>query len=363
MIAEMIRARRDALIAEWTKAERTYAERVRHLPLDELIDSLPDLLDEIADHLESHFEDARRDAPSIVTAEEHGEQRVELRIPAECMIEEYAMLRRILTRAIARESTAPEPGELEQMHALLDLSVQKSVSAHRRRDDVTRMRLLAIVSHDLRNPLNAIVLGAAALKRRLEEADAQRAALVKRIHDSGERALRMISDLLDYSQATFGGEIPVRPTEVDIVPVVEHIVEELRAAFPQRTVALEIAQPSVVGKWDADRLAQVLGNLVRNGLQHSVEKTTVVVRVESDDAQVTIGVHNEGAPISPNVLPRIFDAFERGDARDQRAGNIGLGLYITQQIVRSHGGRVSVVSDERNGTLFRVVLPRGLDDG
>jgi signal transduction histidine kinase len=136
-------------------------------------------------------------------------------------------------------------------------------------------------------------------------------------------------------------------------------VEELRASHPGQPVLLE-TQGDGQGAWDADRLEQVVGNLLANALKHGAPGRPVTVRLETTGPEALLCVHNEGPPIPPEELPHIFDAYRRAVRTRERGADtgLGLGLYITEHIVRAHGGRVEVASSHEAGTSFRVWLPR-----
>ncbi|HYO71661.1 MAG TPA: ATP-binding protein, partial [Archangium sp.] len=218
-------------------------------------------------------------------------------------------------------------------------------------------QLIGIVSHDLRNPLGAITLGATALLQRggLEERQAKN---VVRIHSSAERAIRLIRDLLDFTQARLGGGIPVSRQPMELHGVTRQVVDEVRMAHPERHIDVE-TRGDGRGHWDADRLAQVLTNLLSNALSYSPPGTPVKVRTRGEDGAVVLEVWNAGEPIPPEQLPRLFEPLERGAGQKDRAGrSIGLGLFIVRNIVEAHGGTITVRSGEAEGTAFTVRLPR-----
>ena len=216
--------------------------------------------------------------------------------------------------------------------------------------------LLGIVSHDLRNPLGAILLGATAL---LETGENEWVTTIaERIRSSAERSTRMISDLLDFTQARLGGGIRLTRSPVDLHALTTATIREVEATYPDRIVALT-RSGDTQGTWDADRLAQVVTNLVTNALKYSPAGTPVAVHTMDQDSSVELTVHNTGVPIPAERLGQIFEPLQRAtDEIDRKTRSVGLGLYIVDAIVKAHGGTVGVVSTAESGTTFTVRLPR-----
>ncbi|MBM7113424.1 PAS domain S-box protein [Archangium primigenium] len=223
--------------------------------------------------------------------------------------------------------------------------------------DAVRMRedVVAIVSHDLRNPLNAITLSASSLLRRVD-VDARTHQTAQRISAAAERASRLIRDLLDFTQARVGG-IPIQPAALDFHEHVRRVVDEVRLAWPGRVIHVT-TEGEGQGAWDEGRLAQVITNLVGNALQHSPTASAVTVSVQGSPGGVRLDVHNEGPPILAEALPTLFEPYRRGTGTGERGGSLGLGLFITRQIIHGHGGSISVNSQPGDGTTFVVRLPR-----
>jgi PAS domain S-box-containing protein len=249
-------------------------------------------------------------------------------------------------------AVGPDGKVVAVMSSSRDLTEERSAQEFRE-------QFIGMLGHDLRNPLNALSMSAQQLQRR-GGLDERQANLTGRILTSADRMDRMIRQLLDFARARLGGGIPVLRAPCDLFDVVRHTVDELRASHPGRTVLLEVLGDGR-GDWDVDRLEQALGNLLANALKYSPADTLVEVFAEGDSKGAVLRVHNQGPPIPAEELPHVFSAWRRGrKARPEggSAGGLGLGLYITHQIVRGHGGDVEVSSSAAGGTTFTVRLPR-----
>ncbi|WP_373047223.1 sensor histidine kinase [Vulgatibacter sp.] len=223
-----------------------------------------------------------------------------------------------------------------------------------RRKEVEELqeRIIGVVGHDLRNPLSTILLGVHRVAS-LEELPERARPVLARIQRSAERMERMIAALLDYTRAEYGGGIPVECAPGDLAEVLEGIGEEFSVSHPERVVVT--TDGNLAGCWDADRLAQALSNLVGNALRHGAPNCPVTVRATSEADGVTLTVHNTGAPIPAEERGRLFRPFARGSSD---SAGLGLGLYITRNIVEQHGGTIDLHSEEGEGTTFTISLPR-----
>ena len=214
----------------------------------------------------------------------------------------------------------------------------------------------AMLGHDLRGPLSAMVMSAMVLGRKVPDDAGKQAAA--RIVQSGKRMSRMIDDLLDLARIRLGDGMPINREPTDVAAVILRVVEEQRTARPDRSIAFgsSVEGPDATLDADPDRLAQVVSNLVANALHHGAADAPVEVRLEADVDWLTITVSNAGA-VSPEVLPVMFEPFRQGRRQGNPSGGLGIGLYIVSQIVRAHGGTVGAESaDER--TRITVRLPR-----
>ncbi|RKH24200.1 response regulator [Corallococcus praedator] len=242
-------------------------------------------------------------------------------------------------------------------------TVSRDITERHRREEEARLRaefeqqLIGIVSHDLRNPLNAILLSAHALLQR-DDLGERATKNTGRIISSAERANRLIRDLLDVTQARLGGGLPVHRRPMDLHEATRQSLEEVQVAFPERRVVLE-QQGDGHGTWDGERLGQVVQNLVTNALRYGDPAAPVRVTTRADGHDLVLEVHNRGRPIPAEMLPKLFQAMRRGQHDEDRASrSVGLGLYIVEQVVRAHGGHVVATSSADAGTTFTVHLPR-----
>jgi signal transduction histidine kinase len=248
-------------------------------------------------------------------------------------------------------------------HILAAVAIMLDVTDRRRAEEAQartarfREQFLGVVSHDLRNPLNAILLSANALLRSgaLEE---RQERTVARIARSASGMERMIRDLLDFTRVRLGGGFPLQPEPMHLDRLCAEVLEELEAAHPARALRSEL-RGGPAGAWDRHRLAQLVSNLVGNALQYSPEHSPVTVATRPDGEHMVLEVHNLGTPIPPEVLPHLFEPFRRGSGAPAGRQGLGLGLYIVQEIAHAHGGTVAVRSSEPEGTRFTVRLPLG----
>jgi PAS domain S-box-containing protein len=224
-------------------------------------------------------------------------------------------------------------------------------------DDVTfRERMMEVLSHDLRNPLNTITIAQEVLMRQPELPSKERDQLL-RIRRSADRMKEMIETLLDATRFRHLGRVPVTPARADLGELARAVVDEMRAVRPERQVDFT-AHGDLGGQWDPARVSQVISNLVVNAISYGDPSTPVKIALEGDAREVVVTVNNRGEPIAPSVVPVIFEPFRRGVSQDHSPHGLGLGLYIVQQIVLAHGGEIGVESNTHDGTTFRVRLPR-----
>jgi signal transduction histidine kinase len=263
-------------------------------------------------------------------------------------------LRRILAREHAQrrllETALQDVTEARAAQANFQ-NIREQLVEELRRSVETSKLFVGVVAHDLRNPLNAILMGTRALTRTTSDED--RARIVHRIIKSGDRMHRMIEQLLDFTQIRMGGALPTTPARCDLHTICREAIDEIQDAFEGARVTLDL-KGDPVGSWDKARLEQALSNLLSNAVHHGIDGRADVEIDGSSRDRVLIRVHNLGV-IPSDLLPAVFDPLQRGDSSSR---GLGLGLFITKTIAQQHGGEVSVVSNRAVGTTFTLELPR-----
>ncbi len=216
-------------------------------------------------------------------------------------------------------------------------------------------QMVAIASHDLKNPMTAIKMATDLLGR---DAPTDRARfLLGSISTSAERAQRMIVDLLDFASVRLGKGIGICRQQVDLLKAVDQWVSELRIAFPKACIR-HLSRGQGTLSVDRDRLQQMIGNLVANSAAYGDLNHPITLTTDLSAEGALLSVHNHGAPIADSVLPTLFEPMTRGSHQQDSLRSVGLGLFIVKQIAEAHGGMISLNSDATYGTRFNVQLPR-----
>ncbi len=212
-----------------------------------------------------------------------------------------------------------------------------------------REQFIAVIGHDLRNPLASIMSGIRLVRR--DPSGERTPTFLDLMEKSATRMEALIGNLLDFARGRLGGGLTLSPSDDPLEPILRHVVAELQIVHPDRQIDAHFdLATAAVG--DRIRIGQMLSNLLANALTYG-DGGPVVVRAVSGK-NLTISVTNQGVPISPEKMQNLFKAFSRG-VGDSRSG-LGLGLYIASQIATAHGGTIAVDSSAR-GTTFTVVLP------
>jgi PAS domain S-box-containing protein len=228
--------------------------------------------------------------------------------------------------------------------------------------DQLRDRLSGIFAHDLRAPLSAIRVASTLLVGG-SEAEVRHAADI--IARGADRMTRMIEQLMDFTRVRLGGGMPFHRERVDLASVCREIATEAELGHPGTRVWCDV-RGDCIGSWDKSQIGRIVSNLVSNAVQHGGKDAPVEISVRGERQSVSLAVHNKGK-IPETLLPLIFDPFRRGERREHAhepatGSGLGLGLFITRELVSAHGGDIDVTSSEDAGTTFLVRLPRASQD-
>ena len=250
--------------------------------------------------------------------------------------------------------------DVTRFNESIDQSLSKAVVSYTQKVDQSRNLFLAILSHDLRNPLSSIAMTAQLLPM-MNKFDPESAEMTSQISVNVSVMARMIGDLLDYTRTRLGAGMPVTPAPMDVGELCRQLYDEFRTANPKREFNFNTTG-DLTGDYDTDRLRQAVSNLLGNAFQHGSNSAPIDLSAWVDAAEIMIKVRNQGPPIPPGELQRIFEPLIRGadaeNPKQNRPGSIGLGLYIAREVARSHHGRIEVTSTLADGTCFTIHLPR-----
>jgi signal transduction histidine kinase len=373
-LSEFINQQREPIMVEWETFARGLGATTETMDIAALRDHASAMLTVIAADLETpqtEREQRRKstgDAPveagdPATPAEEHGADRADRGFSIEEMVSEYRALRASVIRLWM--DTCETLGETDvrdmvRFNEAIDQALAESVVRYTADLEESREMFIAILGHDLRTPLGAIITSSTFMLE-TDELEEPHLTLTSRIASSSLRMERLIGDLLDLTRSRLGGGIPIEPGRMNVETVVRDVVSELAAVHADRAVEVNVTG-DVVGRWDGGRLTQVMTNLVGNALEHGDPDTPVSVTLNGRKKEITIAVHNHGVPIVPSMLNRIFNPMKRRQERGGRAPDatvhLGLGLYIAERIISAHGGTIDVVSSASDGTTFTIHLPR-----
>jgi len=220
-----------------------------------------------------------------------------------------------------------------------------------RKNRELREQFIAVLGHDLRNPLASIAAGVRLLGKRV---DGEGQTMLALMQGSVLRMSGLIDNVMDFARGRLGGGIRLKLSQAVLEPLVQQVVGEFAASHPNRVIEVDVQADNPV-TLDQDRVAQLLSNLLGNALTYGAPDKPIQVAAQSTADAFELSVTNQGPPISPETMPHLFTAFERGNVQPNQKG-LGLGLYISQEIARSHGGRIEAQSGP-GGTTFKAIFP------
>ncbi|MEO8563859.1 MAG: sensor histidine kinase [bacterium] len=373
-LADYIESSTEPILAEWVAFAETCGPMARTMDVVALRDHAAAMLAQIVADLRTpqsarqqadkskgivpDGDDDRGDTP----AEVHGAGRAESGFSVGEMVSEYRALRASVIRLWTKAEgtlTGADLEDLMRFNEAIDQSLAESVSRYTEDVDRSKDMFVAILGHDLRSPLGAVLTASQFMLDHGALIEPQ-LTLTARIVSSAKRMNQMVGDLLDFTRSRLGSGVPIVRAQMDLAKEAASAVEEARAAHPERVFKLNVSG-DLRGRWDCARIGQVLANLLGNAVQHGSRQSTISVTARGEANEVVVQVHNLGVAIPARAIPGLFSPFKRLQA-DGTAGDswssLGLGLHIVERIVTAHGGRMEVKSSADGGTFFTVRLPR-----
>lgn len=357
---------------EWEEFATTFGAVADKMSSQELRDHARQILEFVAKDIEEAETTGEQEAKSRGRGSQpvssdsassiHGKLRFASGFTLLQLIAEYRALRASVLKLWQQESADISAGQAQDMmrfNEAIDQSLAESAVAYSNKVNETRDIFLAILGHDLRNPLAATATAGACLSRAGAFEDQVR-QIGQRVKRSAATMSGMVNDLLGLARTQLGDGIPIERKECDLLPMCQWAIEDANAAHPRAQFELN-ASGELTGLFDQARLQQLLTNLASNAAQYGMPGTPIDIDIVGERDRVVLKVRNQGATIPRDVLPILFTSLvqlpeQEGNARPR--SSLGLGLYIAKQIAVAHGGDIDVVSDEVAGTVFTAIVPR-----
>jgi signal transduction histidine kinase len=368
-LAPFIQANLEPILAEWEAFARTLYPPSSGMTSLLLRDHAQQILAAVVADLSTYqtraeqAEKSKGRAPESFNAPEtaaqtHAVLRAQSGIDINQLAAEYRALRASVLRLWER---ACQPGaealqDSIRFNEAIDQALAESISFFNAQVERSRNLLLGMLGHDMRSPLNAIVLTASSLAESNHGEEVSEAVDI--LLRSGASIKALLDDLVDFNRTKLGLGIHIEVVETNLGSVFANEVKLQQAAHPTRRIILEV-EGEVRGRWDGKRLQQVLRNLVSNACTYGLKEEPIRVALHGEEAGIHFEVKNRGAAIDPATAEHLFNPLQRGDLDSGHSykEGLGLGLYIVREIVRAHGGEVELRSDAAE-TVFSVRLPR-----
>lgn len=373
-LADFIGDNMGSILQAWEDFARTIEPPALTMDDEALRDHAREMLQVFAADLATFQTDAERDAKSQglgrrdngdTAAEAHAEARLLSGYTAVQLVSEYRALRSSVLTLWGPATQGDQQQNMADMirfNEAVDQALAESIARYERLVKESQNMFMAILGHDLRNPLGTLTTGASFVMQ-ANDIPPKYVLVATRMFNSGKRMSRLINDLIDFTRTHLGRGIPIRPRTGCIVAVCEEVVGELRTFHPERNIDLH-APLGIEAVFDDGRIAQMLSNLIGNAIQYGSVGAPVKVAVGEDAGDIVISVNNLGPAIPPEKLPCIFDPLVRiaasTSSNDAERTSLGIGLFISREIVKAHGGTMCVESNAEQGTTFTVTMPRGL---
>jgi signal transduction histidine kinase len=364
-LADFILRDMESILANWEAFAATRLPAATSMNSLELRDHAQEILQAVVADLstpqsrEAQAEKSKGLAPvpfpaRKTAAQVHAVMRAKSGYDIRQLVSEYRALRASVLSLWVDACLPADPplDDVIRFNEAIDQALAESVGHFSLQVEQARNLLLGMLSHDMRSPLQAVRMTAQYLGQLNAGAKVSDAARL--LINSGAQLQGLLDDLVDFNRTNLGLGINIVPSPVNIGDIAAAAVEEIQAAYPDRTIQLNVSG-TCQGNWDGRRAQQMIGNLVLNAIHHGDSDVPVRVAVLDDEAGVRIEVRNRGPAIDAPTLAQLFEPLSRGPASTRHPG-LGLGLYIVREIAKAHGG-IAEGRSEGQETVFTVTLP------
>lgn len=370
-LSQFIKKHQEEILAEWEKFAQTMLPAAEGMSKIELRDHATQILRAIAMDIDTGQTSVQQNRKSRglsspaddSAASTHGTLRQVSGFTLLQLTAEYRALRATVLRLwlpMAGEMTDIVVNDMVRFNEAIDQALAESAMTYSRHAEVVRDTFLAILGHDLRSPLSTMTMAGDYLTQPSVGTDIT-LQIGLRVKRSAATMNAMVNDLLEYARTQLSGEMPISRRHVDVKELCQAAINDVSSAHPDCPFRLN-ASGDLLGNFDGMRLHQVLSNLLNNAAQYRGKEHPVSISVDGKADKLVIEVQNFGPVIPADSLRAVFDPLVQLPVVEQQSGrpttSMGLGLFIASEITRAHGGSISVKSDERSGTVFRVQLPR-----
>lgn len=369
-LVDFIKDHKEEISQEWIKHASVNIESAKKMKLDEIKDHITEMLDIIANDMitiQTNFEQEKKSHGNKSMSEEqlkaaiaHGEQRLAYGFDIGQLSSEFRALRasvlRLWEEKSREENWKSDFQEMIRFNEAIDEFWMISVQRFQKKLDESKNWFLRILGHDLRNPLTTISAANSLLKLSKNITNKDKTTL-RRSDTSVKRMTELINNLLELTELRLGVGLSIKREKVDLTKICTNVSKAIQLAYPQANIILD-TQGQVNGSWDALRMDQMMTNLITNAIHHGKDGGNIKVKLYNKENSAYFIIHNEGPVIPETLKDKIFENnFSKSNSSQNNERNFGLGLFIVNEIVKGHRGKIYLKSLEGEGTTFKITLP------
>jgi len=370
--SHIIQANKDQILERWlNRVKEEIPESDAHQKYS-VRNNIPILIDDLCELLENGKYTSR-----LHSSKDHGEKRSDFgNYSLMHVIREYRILKQVIFEMLDEKGDIVQR-ERNAIMFVIDQAIEQAgeaffntrqdekenarlqaekIASNLQEEEVLRDNFFSGITHDLRNPINNIMMAVDFLQE-YEVGREAASGLFDAIKASAQRAEALIRDLLDIDLIKSGNQLPMNYEVSDLCKLVRMSVASFKPEI-QKRIRVEIGVPEVQGHWDSSLLIRALDNLLQNAVKYGDGALPITISVLREDQHAVVSVHNEGNPIPEDKRSTLFNRFYRADK--ENASGWGLGLALVQGIVQAHQGKIDLQSDENSGTTFTLRIPAGI---